>query len=463
MLVVGALYLAGRLQLFPGSIDPYGIGVSFAIDSRFYRIEAANMATALGQHQFAQWWAFSAQPHVKLYSLSYAFLGPVLGYNLLSAEPLNLVFYLLVLMLVYWIGRELFEPRTGLIAAGIVAFWPSLLLHTTQMLRDPLFILSLLLLVFILIISLTRSLSLVPGLLAATAGVIACVLLWLIRGDMWELVFMIVAVGIVMSTVRQLWRRRLLLGNTVTVSFLMFAILSIPNLVPTYRQRDSMLRYTKEIQSSPTQPAPPLPSAVFGKAEPTSTTGMTKLAQRLGLLRHKFIINYPLAGSNIDTDIELMGIGDVVRYFPRALEIGLFAPFPNMWFKRGEQVGLVGRLLSGFETLCIYVLTLLALISIVLNRRRLSVWLVSSVIILGCSALGYVVVNVSTLYRMRYAFWILLVILAANALITLRARSRLRSESLTQANADLRKLPEAQIQLRLIRISGFASSVAALL
>lgn len=51
----------------------------------------------------------------------------------------------------------------------------------------------------------------------------------------------------------------------------------------------------------------------------------------------------------------------ILRHIPRAVVIGMLAPFPNMWFSVGDQVGKAGRLLSGCETLIMYAVQLLAL------------------------------------------------------------------------------------------------------
>ncbi len=416
--IVVVIYFVGQLNLFPATFDENGIGISFSLDSRFYRIEASHLARLLQELKPAEWWAFNAQPHVKLYSVFFAVFGPFTGFNIIGAEPLNLILYLLLLVATYLLARELFGSKTALTATSLVALWPSLLLHTTQMLRDPLFILFLLSLVLVLVISVARTLSLARGLLAAFGGISASVLLWLIRGDMWELIFLLLIVGVLTSAIRQLVERRFLIGNTLAGMILIFAGLLIPMFIPTYRQQDSSLEIIKEINVGSAKPQN-LPQAEFGRAEPTSNMGLKKLAQRVGILRHKFIIQYPMAGSNIDTNSELVRPVDVVTYLPRALEIGLFAPFPNMWFKVGAQVGWQGRLLSGFETLCMYLMTGLALVTLVRNRRQLSVWLVLAIILLGCAALGYVVVNIGTLYRMRYGFWILLIMLGSHSLNSL--------------------------------------------
>jgi NADH:ubiquinone oxidoreductase subunit K len=122
---------------------------------------------------------------------------------------------------------------------------------------------------------------------------------------------------------------------------------------------------------------------------------------------------YPDSGSNIDSGVRLSGAGDLISYLPRATAIGLFAPFPDMWFARGSQVGLSGRLLVGLESLLMYAFECLAMYGLWLGRRRLSVWMLFSIALMGTIALGLVVANVGTLYRMRYVFLMLVVVIAA--------------------------------------------------
>jgi hypothetical protein len=121
-----------------------------------------------------------------------------------------------------------------------------------------------------------------------------------------------------------------------------------------------------------------------------------------------------MAGSNVDNNLGFASTGDIVRYLPRAAAIGLFAPFPDMWFVRGVEVGRAGRLLSGLETAVIYVMETLALVGLWQRRRQLSTWLLVMVCVLGPIALGLVVANVSIIYRLRYAFFMLIIVLGAD-------------------------------------------------
>jgi hypothetical protein len=141
------------------------------------------------------------------------------------------------------------------------------------------------------------------------------------------------------------------------------------------------------------------------------------IARWVWRLRAGFISTYDNQGSNIDADVKFSNAGDLVRYLPRAVEIGYLAPFPTMWLRNGNRIGLLGRALSGLEMVVMYVVELLALMCLWKSRSRLSAWLLVCVTITGLTALGLVVINIGALYRMRYTFFILLIILGSNGLM----------------------------------------------
>jgi hypothetical protein len=131
-------------------------------------------------------------------------------------------------------------------------------------------------------------------------------------------------------------------------------------------------------------------------------------------------------GSRIDSNLRTSNRHDLILYVPRALEVGLFAPFPNMWFRPGQEVGSIGRLLAGIETFLTYVIECLALFGLWQARRHLAAWFLAVFLVLGAVALGLAVNNIGALYRLRYPFWIFLVIMGAGGvgwLITGRAQS----------------------------------------
>jgi hypothetical protein len=146
-------------------------------------------------------------------------------------------------------------------------------------------------------------------------------------------------------------------------------------------------------------------------------SGLTDQALRgIAAARFDFNNSYAGSGSLIDGDVYFNSFKDVLSYLPRALAIGLWAPFPNMWFGAGKQVGMAGRLLAGAESLFMYLGGLLALVAIWRAPRGLANWLLLSIYALGVTGLGLIVSNVGALYRVRYLFLILLIVLAVKGL-----------------------------------------------
>ena len=431
VIIVAAISFVGKAQLLPGTFDEHGIGVSFAIDSLSYRREATEMAQLLQARRFRDWInyrsLFRSTLHIRLYSITFALLGRVVGFGILAAEPLNLFYYLSILAFTFAIGAEVFDRRVGLLSAVAVGLWPSLLLHTTQMLRDPLFIAAMLLLIYSLLLCLRSALSIWLGLRVAASGAVAVVLIWLCRPDMWEIVLVVLVIAASVCTVRQVAERHFGAGKTLALmGILLFAFL-LPIALPSVRISEQIVPKHQVTPGNATGALPAVENRQDGSMAP-----WTKFSRRVGLLRHRFIVAYPLAGSNVDTNVELRGTRDLIRYLPRAMEIGFLSPFPKMWFAAGEQVGAVGRLAAGVEMFVMYFVLALASLTLVYQWKRLSVWFLCSISGVGCVALGYVVVNISCLYRMRYAFFILVIILGTKGLL-------ITSEKLIEPRAYLDK------------------------
>jgi hypothetical protein len=151
------------------------------------------------------------------------------------------------------------------------------------------------------------------------------------------------------------------------------------------------------------------------------------LAEQIALRRQAFELRLNEAGSAVqseagsqfDSEVRLNSRWDVIRHLPRAAAVGFFAPFPNMWLSTGKQVGASGRLLSGFETLLTYVIECFALIGFWRRKERFTSWVLFVAAAGGAVALGLMVNNAGALYRLRYPFWILIVILGAGGMLYL--------------------------------------------
>ena len=201
---------------------------------------------------------------------------------------------------------------------------------------------------------------------------------------------------------RLLRERRILIGNVSLAAIMIAAILITPHFQSAFRNQ----QHTKARRRI-------LPEQIQ----------LLPLEQQLGIRRAAFGLEaadperITTPGAVIDSDVRLRGRADVVRYLPRAAVIGFFAPFPNMWLTSGKEVRRGGRFLSGVEMMLTYVLEALALAGLWRARKQLEAWLLFAIVVIGVVALGLVVNNLGALYRLRYSFWILIVIMGAGGAI----------------------------------------------
>lgn len=112
------------------------------------------------------------------------------------------------------------------------------------------------------------------------------------------------------------------------------------------------------------------------------------------------------AGSTIDNDVCFSQPSDVLRYLPRALEVGLLAPFPDMWFSPGVSIGSKAmRLIAGAEMTLNYVLLFGILLLAWRSKGRGRYLLLICVFVLPIILLMTTsMINMGTIYRMRYGY-----------------------------------------------------------
>jgi hypothetical protein len=416
----------GRYAVLPGTFDESGIAISIASDGSKLRVETIQRSDELQHGQIRDWLNANSPFHVKLYSISFALLTPLFGATVLSAEPLNSIFYLAIVVLTFYVGRELFSRNVGRLAAGAVALWPSFLLHTTQLLRDPLFVAAMMGFIFVNVCLLTRILRWSRALVTAAIGGALANLIWLLRDTIVEVLIATAALAGLLLLIRIFSERRFDAGNSsraagwrervpalVSVALLLMLSIVATRVIPKFRRT-----YTRGTVSGNTNQDIWQGSRrgkrdlVIATLEP-SANPWSRLVARIGKLRQGFVLEFSDAGSNIDTNVVIASTADLIFYLPRATLIGFCAPFPNMWFAVGTQVSRGGRLLSGVETMVMYLVEVFAVVTLWKRRRDVSVWFLWLVAAMGVISLGLVVVNIGALFRLRYVFVILLIILGA--------------------------------------------------
>jgi len=387
----------------PSQFDWNGVG-NFAPDGRTHQLDAVLLTEKLASEGIGGWLSAVAPLHVRAYSLSQFLLSRWIGFNIMSVEPINLLYYLAILAMVYKLAEAVFDRRAALLAATIVALWPTLLLHTTQPLRDPLLITVVLAFFLIVRCWLTQTFSWRQAIIVGVGGALVLLMTWIVRLSMWDIMRAVVGLGFVLLVLRQLKERRVLIGNVLAGAMLVAALLVIP-------QCNDLLQFIEKREADSDR-------ILIGEKAAGLSFWDRITARRDGFIDRRYAEDYR-AGSDVDSDVRFHSKGELIRHLPRATAIGLFAPFPNIWFAQGLLVGRTGRLISGAETLLTYLLEALAVIGVWQKRRDLFVWLVVSSVILGVTALGLIVINMGSLYRLRYSYWILLVVLGAGGAVHL--------------------------------------------
>jgi 4-amino-4-deoxy-L-arabinose transferase-like glycosyltransferase len=407
------IFLIGHCQILPNTFDRNGIGLTFAIDGTTYQRVASDLADEWRRNGFNAWLNAKAPLHNRLHSVSFVTVGKLLGHNILAAEPLNLFYYLAILTCIYFLGREVFDAQTGFIAAAVVAVWPSFICASTQLLRDPVSIASLLALMLVLVLVLGRDLAWLAGIAIGIAGALMATLFWLTRGNMWNVVLVAIGVTLLLLMFRMVREKKLLAGNTIVMLLIVTAALLVP------------ARF--ESTTLPGLRSPATPLAIPSSSQPAAREGVWTAAIKQISTRRGGFRFYGARASDIDPDVQFSSTGDILRFIPRALVIGFFAPFPRMWVQEGT-FGFATRILSGLETLVMYFVYVAAALCVWREKRNLKMWLLFLVATIGMLALGLVVVNAGALFRLRYAFWILTIILGSRGLqgFILRSGSRSR-------------------------------------
>lgn len=397
--VTAAVFTMGKTGLMPGQFNEMGLG-TFASDGFMYQTEVIELCQVIKSQGLIAWATWPTQLHVRLYSLPLVALTRGTSFNVLAIEPLNLIYYLAILVLVFKLGELIFDYHTGLLATAIVALWPSFLLHTTQLLRDPLLISSFLVLMLSVTLCLKREYTWHRGVLLGLAGAAASVVIRIVRLPMWDLLVVIIGLVVLSLLVQLIRQRRFPIGNVAFGLMMIAAVIIIPHFQSSFHNQQVVKR-TRIIVPEDEQALP-------------VTEQIARRRQGFGLRLDPSGAAIPSdAGSDIDSGVYLDSLADVIRQAPRAAVVGFFAPFPSMWSGTGKQVGAGGRLLSGFETLLTYVIECLALFGLWRGRKHLVAWFLFLIATLGTLALGLVVTNIGALYRLRYPFWVLLVVLGA--------------------------------------------------
>ncbi len=379
-------------------------------DSAYFHSVAVDLAERIRLHGWSEWRVYpthAATGNVALLAGLYVLFGedPSL------MVPVNAAIHALTGTLLFLLGRMLWPGRAGtlagMIAGMLYVVFPSALNWYGQIHKDGFALAGTALVLTAWVIAetglpmLKRALAVIAFALAGL-GLIAFVrpynLLLVLAGVLVILVF---TLGSIWKNRKSLAFRRTLFLQLTIVLMVGVAAYMTPR---TSADEQSYAGWSKSLEMvrggetvriewkwQPTW----VPQAIERYVEVLART-------RAGLIDEGLKIQ---AGSLYDADALPMSTPQVAAYAPRGLQIALFAPFPSRWFEKLSAT----RLVAVGETAIWYLIAPGVLLALWLARTR-AVLAVLAFSLALLTVYGFTLANVGTLYRIRYLYLFLLML-----------------------------------------------------
>lgn len=369
-------------------------------DSAYFHAVAVDLAERIRQHGWSEWRVYptlGATGNVALLGALYVWFGedPSL------MVPVNAAIHALAGSLLLVLGRTIWPGRVGTIA-GMVAgtlyiVFPSALNWYGQIHKDGFAIAGTAMVLTAWMLVEAGRLNFWRPLLAALAGL---ALIVFVRP--YNLVLVLGAV-LVMLTIKiaLYWKNRSSrefrrsLAVQLILAVLVGAAAYLAPKTDAGEQSYATWNRAGGMNEWVWQPTSWIPLSIEKYVEVMART-------RAGLIDEGLKIQ---AGSLYDAGALPASTPQVAAYVPRALQIALFAPFPVRWF---EKVS-VTRLVAVGETATWYLIAPGVLLALWLGRSRAVVAVLAFSLTL-LTMYGITIANVGTLYRIRYLYLFLLML-----------------------------------------------------
>lgn len=336
-------------------------------------------------------WQFSPDGvggHIGILAALYATMGPDPAWFI----PINAAAHATGALMIYKLGPTLLHGRAGMVGGFVAALcflvFPSALQWYGQNLKDAFAIAGLLMMLYSQMRALTGGgLSVFP-LTVAGAGLLATV-----KPDF--LIIVVVGFGaswlivvLALATQGRVFKERsaLVRGLILTVIVGMFSL-----------SATRIETVSDKIVVSDTTTV-----GWVWKDSGWAPEFVERQFRRVSKIRAHFVMfnRTVAAGSEIDGDRLPRDLSSMIGYLPRALAIGLFAPFPTSWQDKVSAPRLIGAI----ET-SIWYLFFPGVLLLLFRRPSLQLLFGGCFAFFILLVLSYIHPNVGTLYRQRFGLW----------------------------------------------------------
>lgn len=397
------------LPLMPSMLAP---GSALTIDAAYFDSVALAMADEINKHGWSSWQLFptaSASGNVALLGALYA----LFGHDPTLAIPLNSAFHALGGVLIFMLAKEispnmLVGKYAGIIAATLFVIFPSALNWYGQIHKDGYAIVGIFLVLLIWIRTFKDNNDFMSWMWLVVANFLAILLLASIRPYYLKLIFVVVFVALIVMLINRFIFHR----KSPWLFFIIVLITLLPaqKFIASVGASEALIGdgYSKWQSKSTTQTwqwqsSKWIPDFLEAQIETVART-------RMGLVEYGKSVG---AKSIIDTEIAPESAIEVIKYIPRALQVALLAPFPTTW---GEQLSFT-RLVAIAEMLIIY-LCLPGLFFLWRFHKPPPVVFAAYFALAFLTVYGVTIANIGTLYRVRYGFEFIMVLLGVIGWLT---------------------------------------------
>lgn len=403
-------------------------------DAEYFHQVASILADKISQNGWTEWSLFpaaGATANVALLSVLYV----IFGKDPSLIVPVNAAVHATSGLLMYLLATEIWKGKlgvyTGVIAAILFVAYPSALNWYGQIHKDGYSSLGLLLILYGLIRGLNAKTHKDQTLYILTGTALSLLLVGLIRPYLLG-IYPVFFIGIALIIIIPEISEKIININKIfiTIISLLIVIIGI-NIARDYSSPYFANWESSEINKTSSNPVCRNWHWQESKVLPRNIDNRIK---NISSIRTRLICSNPDAESLVDKERAPNNASSFAFYLPRALQIALLSPFPDFWVKKKSLT----RVVSIVETAIWYMLIPGLLFSIIFksNKNTMAVLFFSLIFLL---MYGYAIANVGTLYRVRYPFIMLLMMIGVSGWIMMFQSFGFFRESTIETTKKLRQ------------------------
>ena len=401
------------LPLFPGYHGGSGL---IGADSVFFHNVAVKLAHTVRTYGWSQWAlrpTDGATGNVSFLAVLYVIFGD----DPMVVIPINAAIHATSGLIIFLVARLLWPGRVGTYSGAITAvlfiIFPSALNWYAQIHKDGFAILGMLILFYSLLKGTQHSSKTRRFLWIVLGSFAGLVLVAFVRPYNLQVLARSVAVLSFILFIYLIFQKNyskaFKLAGILCIILIAFSVIDtyLPRVAPVVNKDELIVLFKKEGIHWDWKKCDSIPYSIDRLFENTSFVRATNIY-------HNRMVD---AKTTIDENVVPDNIWSSIAYLPRAAYISLFTPFPARWFESSSLI----RLVSVGETIIWYVLVPGVFLAFY-YRRTIPLCFIAMNALIFLAILGYVNPNVGTLYRFRYLYLFILMLIGVMGWMELARR-----------------------------------------